>query len=102
MAIFKEDILDIEIQSGTIHRSFMNRMIGGGDEAGNRYGVRITNNGEEVSLSGSACVGYFIRADGSTLVINGTISNGVAYIELPAAAYAGEGLFLTLISDHLP
>ena len=93
MAIFKEDILDIEIQSGTIHRSFMNRMIGGGDEAGNRYGVRITNNGEEVSLSGSACVGYFIRADGSTLVINGTISNGVAYIELPAAAYAVEGQF---------
>ena len=89
----KYSIVDIDINSGSLHRSFANQMIGGGDEAGNRYGLRLMNNGEPVSMSGASCIGYFIRSDGETLVINGTVSNGVAYVELPAAAYAKEGQF---------
>ena len=93
MAIYNDDILDIDIRSGTIHRSFANKMIGGGDSSGNRYGVRLTDNGTPVSLSGAACIGYLIRANGTTITINGTVSNGVALVLLPAAAYAVEGQF---------
>ena len=93
MAIYREDIEDIELESGTVFRSFANKAIGGGDYAGNRYGVRLLNNGEPVSMIGAACTGYFIRADGITLVINGSISNGIAFVELPAAAYSVGGNF---------
>ena len=97
MAIYREDIIDIELQSGSVHRSFANMMIGGGDDDGNRYGVRLLNNGEPVSMSGAACVGYFMRANGTTIVINGTVANGVAYVELPPAAYVIEGQFTLVI-----
>ena len=93
MAIYREDIIDIELESGTVFRSFNNKIIGGGDSSGNRYGVRLLRDGEPVSMSGVACVGYFIRSDGITLVINGAVSNGIAYVELPAAAYAVGGNF---------
>lgn len=93
MAHYREDILDIELESGTVARSFNNKMIASGDVSGNRYGMRLMRNGEPVSLTGAACVGFFIRSDGITLVINGEVSNGAAYVELPAAAYAVEGNF---------
>lgn len=93
MAIMKRDIIDIDVKSGSIHRSFLNKMIGGGDEDGDRFGMRLLDDGQPVSLSGASCIGYFIRQDGATLVINGSISGGVAYVELPAAAYSIEGQF---------
>ena len=97
MAQYREDIADIELESGTLFRSFSNKAIGSGDAAGNRYGVKLLRNGEPVSMSGAACVGYFIRADGITLVINGEVDNGIAYVELPAAAYAVGGNFTLAI-----
>ena len=93
MAYYREDIGDIELESGSVFRSFNNKMIASGDVSGNRYGVRLLKGGEPVSMTGAACVGYFIRADGITLVINGAVSGGVAYVELPAAAYAVGGNF---------
>lgn len=93
MDCYKEDIISIELESGSVHRSFSHKMIASGDNSGNRYGVKLIRNGEPVSLVGAVCVGYFIRADGITLVINGTVNNGIAYIELPSAAYAVSGVF---------
>lgn len=93
MAFYKEDIANIELESGTVFRTFNNKMIASGDVSGNIYGVRLFRNGNPVSMSGASCVGYFIRSDGITLVINGTVSNGIAYVELPEAAYAVGGNF---------
>lgn len=89
----KNDIIDININGGSIHRSFVNHSIGGGDESGNIYGFRIIRDGQVVNLSGASCVGFFIRSDETTLTIQGSISNNVAYVELPAAAYVKEGQF---------
>ena len=97
MAIFMEDILDIDLIGGGFHRSFMNHALGAGDTAGNVFGVRLLKNGEPTSMVGAACIGYFIRADGNTLVINGNVSDGKAYVTLPAAAYAIEGQFTLAI-----
>lgn len=96
MAIYKEDIVDIELSSGTIYRSFLNRNIGEGDQLANRFGVRLLRNGEPESISGT-CSGYFIRPDGGTVVITGTISGNTAYVDLPQTCYTYEGQFALAI-----
>lgn len=93
MAIYKEDIVDIELESGTIYRSFMNKSIGEGDSLANRFGVRLLRNGEPVNLAGCVCAGYFIRSAGDTVVIPGTVNGNTAYVDLPQECYAYEGQF---------
>ena len=96
MAAYKEDIVDIELENGTVHRSFLNHALGAGDEKANRFGVRVFRNGEPENL-GTNCSGYFIRADGETVVISGsgstTVSGNTAYVTLPETCYAVEGNF---------
>ena len=93
MAIYKEDIVSIDLENGTIHRSFLRHSIGGGDKLANRFGVRVFRNGQPEALSGY-CKGYFIRSSGETIVISdGTISSNVAYVTLPETCYAVEGVF---------
>ena len=41
----------------------------------------------------SACTGYFIRPDGTTVIIAGTILNGVGTVTLPAVCYTHTGTF---------
>lgn len=94
MAIYRQDIADIELMSGKIFRSFMNHSIGSGDDMANRFGVRAFRNGEPENLSGN-CTGYFVRnTTGETIVITGgAVSGNVAYVTLPEACYAVEGSF---------
>lgn len=97
MAFYKEDIVDVELMNGTIHRSFLSHTIGAGDALQNRFGVRVFRNGEPENISGT-CMGLFIRADGGTVTIaSGTVSGNEAYITLPEACYAVEGQFALAI-----
>lgn len=93
MAFNNANICEIDLTNGRIFRSFQNHAIGEGDALENRYGIRAVRDGEEVSLSGVSCTGYFVRADGTTIVISGTVSGNTAYVTLPAACYAVEGQF---------
>ena len=95
--IIQEDIIDIEMERGTVYRSFMNHAIGKGDVNGNRFGFRCIRNGARQIINGSACVGYFLRSDGTTLVINGAVSDDKAYVILPQSCYAVEGNFTLAI-----
>lgn len=95
---YNEDIIDIDLSTGTIHRSFMNHILGEGDAKENRYGVRVFRNGEPVSLSMCPIIGYFMRSDGTSVVIEGVATQGnVCYVTLPAACYAVEGQFTLAI-----
>lgn len=96
MANYKEDLVDVELTTGNIHRSYLNRAIGEGDKMANRFGVRAFRGGSPESLSGT-CYGYFIRSDGQTVVIEGTVSGNEAYVQLPATCYAVEGQFALAI-----
>lgn len=89
----KNSIVDIDIaqMGGMIYRSFANRMIGEGDVSGDMFGVRIFNNGEAVNLTGCSCIGYFIKPDGDTTVITGTINGNTVYVIIPQACYANPG-----------
>lgn len=97
MANYREDIVNIELMGGNIHRAFMQKSIGAGDELANRFGVRVYRNGTPETLTGN-CFGLFIRADGATVPINnGTISGNMAYVTLPEECYAVEGVFTLAI-----
>lgn len=97
MAIYKEDFIDFDLQGGVVHRTFANNTIGAGDYSGDHFGFRLWNRGQAVDLSQASCIGYFMRADGTTLVINGATNRNAAAVALPAAAYAVEGKFTLVL-----
>ena len=71
------------------------------DESANKIGVRVTENGEPVTLSGTVKA-YVIKQDGTTLDITGTASENEAYVILPATAYTvvGEiGVFIRIETE---
>ena len=96
MAIYREDFVDIDLAEKSIHRRFLPRTIGEGDQLANRFGVRVLRNGEPSAISGT-CAGYFIRPSGDTVVITGTVSGNTAYVDLPQACYTYEGQFALAI-----
>lgn len=69
------------------------------DNQANRIGVIVTdNNGQPVQLTGGV-IGYIIRPDEATVVVNGSISSNRAWIDLPASAYAVKGPISIVIKN---
>ena len=101
MAVYKRDIIDIELERGTVHRSFANRTVGEWDELGDVFGVRLHRNGQEVPLDMVTCTGYFERPDGSTVVILGDRDGSLAWVQLPKTCYAITGQFKLTIKVTL-
>ena len=101
MAIYKNDIVDINLETGSIYRTFLKRSIGLGDVKADRFGVRVFRNGTAVNIEGSSCQGFFMRPDGTNLKIQGStytsVSGNTAYVILPQDAYAYEGVFTLAI-----
>ena len=95
MALYHNDIVDIDLDDGTVHRSFAHRILGEGDISANRFGVRLWRSGNPVTADGAQCMGYFIRhGRGDTVTINGGLFSGQeAYVTLPDACYAYDGAF---------
>lgn len=98
MAFYQEDIVTLELNRGTVYRSFAGHALGGGDIAANRFGFRCVRNGVPVDLTGASIQGYFIRSNGTTVVISGGLASGdTAFITLPQSCYAIEGNFTLTI-----
>lgn len=101
MAVYREDLIDIELESGSIHRSFLNRAIGKGDNLANRFGVRLYRDGEAVNISDASCQGIFMAPNGQNILLNGSsltsVSGNVAWVQLPQACYNHEGPFTLAI-----
>lgn len=94
MAVYREDLVDIELQSGTVYRSFLNHSIGKGDNLENRFGVRLFRNGEPVNLGTASCIGLFMAPDGTNIALASQYAGGnIAYVTLPQACYSTEGQF---------
>lgn len=100
--MYNDDIVDIELSTGTVHRSFVNHVICEGDARHNRYGARLFRGGLPVDLTDAQVTGYFIRPDGNTVVIDGGLveSGNLARIRLPQACYAYTGNFTLAIKVH--
>lgn len=99
MALYREDIVDIELTGGNIHRSFAKHSIGSGDAAANRFGVRVFRDGEPVILTGATCEGFFRQGNHAPIALTdyGTVSGNVAYVTLPQACYNYEGQYVLAI-----
>ena len=97
MAVYYENIMKVDMDQGNIRRTFLNNVLAKDDNAANRFGVEIFRNGTAADLSGNSCVAYFIRPDGYTVVIEGSVSGNRAMVELPAACYFADGNFMLSI-----
>lgn len=99
MAIYHDDIVDINLNTGTIHRSFIHHAIGGGDNSANRFGIRAFRDGEPVNLGDATCEAFFRNAEGTNIALTsyGTVDYNVAYVTLPQACYNVEGQFTLAI-----
>lgn len=62
-----------------------------GDSEANEVRVQVTRDGEPVDLTGCTAQGQMMRADGNTLIWNGSIMDSEAVVLLPASAYAVSG-----------
>lgn len=98
------DLVKIELNSGTIHRSFLSHSIGLNDENANAFGVSVYRDGEPVNLGGAAIQGFFKNPQGENIAITtgNYISGNVAYVVLPQACYNYDGQFalsIKLIGD---
>ena len=95
----KLDLVDIDLTSGTIHRSWIKQSIGSADVKGNAFGVRVFRDGEPVTLSSVSVYGYFRDPHGNNIAITSgnSVSGNVAYVVLPAACYNYEGQFCLAI-----
>ena len=99
--IRKMDLVDIELNTGNIHRSWLNHSIGLGDIKANAFGVRVFRNGEPVNVEEATCQGVMMMPNGSNILIEGSsltsVSGNTAYVILPQSAYAAEGQFALAI-----
>lgn len=102
--IYHSDIIDIELNSGSVHRSFLSKTIGMNDILANRFGVSLFRNGEPVNVEDLECVGLFMAPDGTKYLISETTYPGstgttgnTAFVQLPQDCYAKEGQFCLAI-----
>lgn len=95
MAIYKRDIVDINLETGNIHRSFLKHSIGYLDQAADHFGIRVLRNGEPVDLTGVTVQGIFMPPQGNPIAITtgNIIEENVAEVVLPQACYNYDGQF---------
>ena len=82
MAIYREGIIDIDLNKTTVNRTHVNINVGAGDEDAVRFGVKVFRKGVPEELTGVTCTGYFQKADGTTETLTGTVSGNMAYVTL--------------------
>ena len=59
MAIYKRDLVDINLETGNIHRSWLKHSIGYKDQKADHFGVRTYRDGTPVDLTGVSVQGVF-------------------------------------------
>lgn len=80
----------VDINADTL-RDTLRTPLGMHNAQAQTFAVVVTEGGAPATLTGAGCTGYFIRADGYTVTISGTVSGNVAMVTLPAACYAVQG-----------
>lgn len=88
----RSDIVKIDL-SKQLLRSNVGEILAMGDDCANRFGADLVRNGLPVQTDGCIVIGYFIRPDGYTCVIDGVAEGSLAYVDLPEACYIYEGVF---------
>lgn len=99
MAIYKRDLVDINLETGNIHRSWLKHSIGYKDQKADHFGVRTYRDGTPVDLTGVSVQGVFLPPQGDPIAITSgnIVSGNVAEVVLPQACYNYDGQFTLAI-----
>lgn len=97
--IRKIDLVDIDLNTGNIHRSFLNHAIGMADNVADGFGVRLFRNGAPVDATGAVVQGFFRNPHGENIAITSGnyLEYNTVYVILPQACYNYEGQFTLAI-----
>ena len=92
MAITMTRSYSVDLQKGAEH-AVLRAPLATMDNQAHIFEVQVDNGGEAADLSGAVCEAYFIRADGVTVTLDGTVSGSTASVTLGANCYAVPGRF---------
>lgn len=93
LGVFKRKIdVDADIQMTPLKSLYAS-----GDKDAHVFELSLYRGGQEIALSGASAQGYFIRADGYTVPIMGTISGNVVTLTLSEGCYYIVGNFNLII-----
>lgn len=69
-----------------------------GDNEAHRWEITVLNNGTAADLAGASVAGYFLRSDGETVMVVGSVTDGnVVTVTLAQECYAIEGLMRAIV-----
>lgn len=80
-----------------IFQTRMPMLFATGDQGAHEIRVTVTEDGQPVSLTGKTVSGYFIRADRSTVLLNGSAEGNTARVTLSQSCYVQPGGFSLFI-----
>lgn len=78
----------------------LGRLFAQNDKLAHAFSVLVTKDGSTEDLTGLLAMGYFIRADDSTVNVEGSVSGGTVTLTLPAACYEVPGHFSLMIKVY--
>lgn len=82
--------------SRPLHLTLLDSAFLSGDDQAHRFTIALKDGAEAVQATGTV-TGYFVRADGATVTIQGETLDGAAVLTLPAACYGIPGRFSLVI-----
>ena len=83
---------DIDLRCGAqTPQIWPNALMLTGDNLAHTWRVRVFDGGEAAALTGATVTGYFVRTDGNTVAVQGSVEGSTAIVTLAQACYAFEG-----------
>lgn len=81
----------VDLAQGYTPVVWPNALMVSGDVGAHTWRLTVLDNGVPADLSGANITGSFLRADGNTVLVSGTVSGNVASVTLTNVCYAVEG-----------
>ena len=94
--IYRSDIVRVDLDHALL-RKHVGAILVTGDKLGNRFGAEIFRDGKPVDVTGCGVTAYFMRPGEDALVLNGTATGSVAYVDLAQACYSKASSFTLTI-----
>lgn len=80
-----------------LEKTHMKPLLAMGDKAAHEIRIEVQKSGQDVGLTGATCSGYFVRSDGVTVPLTGTVQGSAAKVTLSQACYAVPGRFVLVV-----
>lgn len=94
--IYRSDIVRVDLDHALL-RKHVGAILVTGDKLGNRFGAEIFRDGKPVDVTGCGVTAYFMRPGEDAIVLTGTASGSVAYVDLAQACYSKASSFTLTI-----